>query len=254
MINRRFRARTVLITLLVVLLSPLVFGQSDKVVKARGYLSADGVRPGDKIKLAIALDIDQGYHINAHNPTLDYLQATTVQFDAPGGLQIGEARYPGPKLQKFEFAPEKDLAVHEGTIFITADGEADKSIKPGDAVIHARVTVQSCNDKLCLAPADLAIDIPIRIVAAGQTVKEANAAIFASAAAQPEGAVVAQSEGALVEYQGGSNSVADQLATGGIVSVLLGVFFAGLLLNTTPCVYPIIPITIGFFVNQSASQ
>jgi thiol:disulfide interchange protein DsbD len=32
------------------------------------------------------------------------------------------------------------------------------------------------------------------------------------------------------------------------------VFFAGLLLNTTPCVYPIIPITIGFFVNQSASQ
>jgi thiol:disulfide interchange protein DsbD len=38
------------------------------------------------------------------------------------------------------------------------------------------------------------------------------------------------------------------------VSILLGVFLAGLLLNTTPCVYPIIPITIGFFVNQSASQ
>ena len=38
------------------------------------------------------------------------------------------------------------------------------------------------------------------------------------------------------------------------MSILLGVFLAGLLLNTTPCVYPIIPITIGFFVNQSASQ
>src|SRR4029077_5467595 len=77
----------------------------------------------------------------------------------------------------------------------------------------------------------------------------------ARASAQPDSASVAESSAGLVEYQGGSkNSVADKLATGGIVSFLLGVFFAGLLLNTTPCVYPIIPITIGFFVNQSASQ
>ncbi|MEK6300268.1 MAG: cytochrome c biogenesis protein CcdA [Acidobacteriota bacterium] len=244
-----------LAALLVAAFTMLVFGQSDKVVKARGYSSADGVRAGDRFKVAVALDIDPGYHINAHKPTLDYLVATTVQFDAPEGVRIAEPRYPGHKLQKFEFAPEQDLAVHEGTIFITAEAEAGKSLKPGEVVIHARVTVQSCNEKLCLAPADLAVDIPIRILAAGQAVKEANAEIFASAAAQPEGAAVAQSDGKLVEYQGGSkNAVADSLETGGIVSILLGVFFAGLLLNTTPCVYPIIPITIGFFVNQSASQ
>lgn len=255
MTNRRFMARTGLMALFVVLLSTILFAQSDKVVKARGYASADGVRAGDKFKVAVALDIDAGYHINAHKPTLDYLVATTVQFDAPEGIRISEPNYPGHKLQKFEFAPERDLAVHEGTIFITAEAEAGKSLKPGDAVIHARVTVQSCNDKLCLAPADLAVDIPIRILAAGHATKEANKDIFASAAAQPEEAVVAQSDGGLVEYQGGSkNAVADKLETSGIVSILLGVFFAGLLLNTTPCVYPIIPITIGFFVNQSASQ
>lgn len=254
MTKAKYITRTALAALLVVAFAMLVFGQSDKVVKAKGYASVDGVRAGEKFKVAVELDIQAGYHINAHNPTLEYLQATTVQFDAPAGLQIAEPRYPGPKLEKFEFAPDQELAVHEGAIYITAEGATDKSLKPGDAVIHARVTVQSCNDKLCLAPADLAVDIPIKIVAMTQAVKTANADIFARAAAQPDGPGVAESSAGLVEYQGGSNSVADRLATGGIVSVLLGVFFAGLLLNTTPCVYPIIPITIGFFVNQSASQ
>ena len=255
MIHQRFISRAVLLTSLAVVLSPLVFGQSDKVVKTRGYVSVDRIRAGDKFNVAVALEIDSGYHINAHKPSLEYLQATTVQFDAPSGIRIGEPRYPAPGLRKFEFAPDQELAVHEGTVFITAEAEADKFIKPGDAVIHARVTVQSCNDKLCLAPADLAVEIPIKVVASGQAVKNANADIFTKASAQPETSSVAESSGRLVEYQGGSsNSVADKLATGGIVSVLLGVFFAGLLLNTTPCVYPIIPITIGFFVNQSAAQ
>ena len=35
---------------------------------------------------------------------------------------------------------------------------------------------------------------------------------------------------------------------------LLFVFISGLALNTTPCVYPIIPITIGFFTNQSQGK
>src|SRR5262249_5301523 len=32
------------------------------------------------------------------------------------------------------------------------------------------------------------------------------------------------------------------------------IFISGLLLNLTPCVYPIIPITIGFFVNQGSGS
>ncbi|MFY9608395.1 MAG: cytochrome c biogenesis protein CcdA [Blastocatellia bacterium] len=251
MIKPHLILRTVMVALLVFAFGALVFGQSDKVVKARGYASADGVRAGEKFKIAVAIEIGDGYHINAHKPTLDFLHATTVQFEAPPGVRIGEPRYPAPKLSKFQFAPDQELAVHEGTIFVTAQAEADKSIKPGDAIIHALVTVQACNDNLCMAPADLTFEIPIKVVSSAQAAKDANADIFAKASAQPEST---DAFGGLVEYQGSSNSVADKLATSGIVSVLLGVFVAGLLLNTTPCVYPIIPITIGFFVNQNANQ
>ena len=243
------------ITALVVCLLPLaVLAQgSDRVVKATGYASTDVVRPGDKFKIAVSVEVGEGYHINAHHPTLDYLIPTSAAFGAPAGITIAEEKYPAPKHRKFEFAPETELAVHEGTLFITADAQADSTIKPGAATIRTLVTVQACNDSQCLAPSDLAVDLPIRIVTANQMVKDANAEIFAKAAAQPEDSGVAA--GALVEYQGGPrDSIADQLASGGILSVLVGVFIAGLLLNTTPCVYPIIPITIGFFVNQSAAE
>ncbi|HZM87501.1 MAG TPA: cytochrome c biogenesis protein CcdA [Blastocatellia bacterium] len=226
---------------------------SDRVVKAAGYASADGVRPGDKFKVAIAVEVGDGYHINAHRPTLEFLIPTSVAFGAPAGITFSAEKYPAPKHRRFEFAPETELAVHEGTLFITAEAQADSAVKTGDATIRALVTVQACNDSQCLAPSDLSVEIPIKIVAANLPIKDVNQEIFAKAGAQPEASEA--DSGALVEYQGGSNdSIADQLAAGGILSVLVGVFFAGLLLNTTPCVYPIIPITIGFFVNQSAAQ
>jgi thioredoxin:protein disulfide reductase len=229
---------------------------SDRVVKASGYASADGVRPGDKFKVAVAVEVGEGYHINAHRPTLEELVPTSVAFGGPAGITFADEKYPAPKHRKFEFAPNTELAVHEGTLFITTEVHTDKTITPGAATIRALVTVQACNDSLCLTPSHLTVEIPIRIVGANQPIKDANAEIFAKASAQPEGSSVAEaSAGGLVEYQGGSkDSIADKLASGGIVSVLLGVFLAGLLLNTTPCVYPIIPITIGFFVNQSAAQ
>jgi thiol:disulfide interchange protein DsbD len=210
------------------------------VVKARGYTSVDGVRPGDKFRVAVEIEIAEGYHINAHKPTLEYLRATTVTFQPPEGLGVEQSKYPAPVKRKFQFE-DAELDVHEGIVYITADARAGDSLRPGRVNIPAAVTVQACNDNLCLAPSTLNIEVPVQVVAAGQIVKEANPEIFAKAAAAP----------ALVEFR--SNKIADLLAESGLLITLGSIFLGGLLLNLTPCVYPIIPITIGFFVNQSAS-
>jgi thiol:disulfide interchange protein DsbD len=236
----------------------IAFAQgSDRVVKASAYSSVDAVRPGDKFKVAVALEVGAGYHINAHHPSLDFLIPTTVKFEAPKGISFSDEKYPAPKHRKFEFAPDTELAVHEGTLFITADAQAEKTLSPGAQTVRVMVTVQACNNSQCLAPADLTLDLRIEVVAANQAVKDANKDVFAKAAA----AVVesdkadAQSPAGLVQYQGsaGQNKIAELIASQGLALTLLFVFLSGLVLNTTPCVYPIIPITIGFFVNQSAS-
>jgi thiol:disulfide interchange protein DsbD len=232
---------------------------SDRVVKAKGYASASAVRPGDKLKVAVALEVEDGYHINAHVPTLDFLIPTSVTFEPASGLKITEPRYPAPSKRKFEFAPDTDLAVHEGTVYITADVEADGSLPPGESAIRARVEVQSCNDKQCLAPSNIDVEIPIRVVAAAAPVKQINSELFARAAAVPAEAVSSNpaTGSALTEFKGGAeekNAISDLISSRGIFFALVSVFISGLLLNATPCVYPIIPITIGFFVNQSAGE
>ena len=50
------------------------------VVKAQGYVSTTGIRPGDKFKIAIALDIAPGYHIQGHIPSDANLIATEIKF------------------------------------------------------------------------------------------------------------------------------------------------------------------------------
>jgi len=248
-----------LLGLLVLFVFPLAaFAQgSDRVVKATGHASVDGVRPGDKFKVAVALEVGEGYHINAHRPSLDFLVATAVKFEPAPGITISQEKYPAPKHRKFEFAPDTELAVHEGTVYITAEVQTDASIAPGASTLHAIVTVQACNDSQCLAPSDLNVEIPIKFVAAKQPVKQANSEIFAKAEAAPvDDATPAPAAGSLTQFQGSAappNKIAELITSKGLALTLVFVFLSGLLLNTTPCVYPIIPITIGFFVNQGST-
>ncbi len=240
--KRRLIAHLALILIILSCFALAAFAQSASEVKARGYLSVDGVRPGDKFKVAVAVEIAKGYHIQAHVPSDVGLIATEAAFEPPAGIRINQPKYPAPKFEKFEFSEGKEYAVHDGTIYIVAEAEADNALNLGTSSIRARVTVQACDDKTCLSPSDIDVEIPVKIVAAGQAVTETNANMFAAE---------------LVEYNagsGGSNSISNLLEKGSILSILVGVFLAGLALNLTPCVYPIIPITIGFFVNQSASK
>src|SRR5689334_10823517 len=73
----------------------LAFGQgSEKVVKVQGFASVDRVTPQSKFKVAVVLEVSDGYHINAHVPTLDYLIPTNVVFQPPVGIRISEPVYP----------------------------------------------------------------------------------------------------------------------------------------------------------------
>ncbi|MEW6127808.1 MAG: cytochrome c biogenesis protein CcdA [Acidobacteriota bacterium] len=231
---------------------------SASVVKAKGYISQDGVAAGKKFKLAVELEIAEGYHINGHIPSEDYLVATNLKLEPVAGLKFSEPKYQKPKLQKFDFS-EKELAVLEGKSFIIVEGEAENNLKPGDATLRATVTVQSCNNNLCLQPADLKLEIPVKLVAASQIAKEINAEVFAQAATQQvdDGSVVASATATKLTQFGGAenkNEIAANLEKYGLLPTLFVIFWAGVLLNLTPCVYPIIPITISFFANQGGAQ
>jgi thiol:disulfide interchange protein DsbD len=162
----------------------------------------------------------------------------------------------------FEFAPQAQLAVHEGRVIVTADAEAENTWKDsgsGSAIV-ARLTVQACSERVCFAPARLQTEIPIRFAKPGETVPERQADLFKEAAGQLSGAqpgTATSSTPGLIQFGGTSqpkNPISNLIESRGMLFTLLFVFISGLALNTTPCVYPIIPITIGFFTNQSQGK
>lgn len=236
---------TGLICLLAVAGGTLAQGSgSDRVVEARGYSSVDLIRSGDRFKIAVELKVAEGFHINSNTPTLDYLRATSVSFSGSAGMRLEQPVYPGSVKRTFEFSPETPLDVYEGRVLITAEASADGTPAKGSDVIKAAIEVQACNDTQCLAPAILNVDIPVTFAPAGAAIKQVNSEIFTASR--------------LVEYSGGApakskDTFADKLAQSGLAATLVGVFIAGLALNLTPCVFPLIPITVGFFANQSTA-
>jgi thiol:disulfide interchange protein DsbD len=171
-----------------------------------------------------------GYHANAHVPSEEFLIPTAVELDPAPGVTLGPVRYPSAISKKFAFA-EKPLAVYEGSFDMTAQGKVDAAVPSGKIEIRGRVTFQACTDKQCLAPSTAPFSTSL-------AVSPAAATAGSSAPAAPPG----------------SSDLAAKLSQRGFLGALLLVFVGGLALNLTPCVYPIIPITVGFFGGQASRE
>ena len=123
--------------------------------------------------------------------------------------------------------------------------------------MRGKVTVQACSHNQCLAPVKLAFAISLKVLEAGVAPKPIHQELFRapqppSKASGPESAPPET----LQEFAGArrEDTLSETIARQGLLVTLGLVFLAGLALNTTPCVYPIIPITIGFFSNQTEGR
>lgn len=61
-------------------------------------------------------------------------------------------------------------------------------------------------------------------------------------------------DGGVSVSAGPSDWLADVIAERGLALGLVVIFFGGLALNLTPCVYPMIPVTVAFFSNQASGS
>ena len=178
-----------------------------------------------------------GWHVNSHKPSEEYLIATAATLDPADGVRFGEAAYPPGKMMKFAFS-ESPLSVYDGT-FSIAVPVTWETARPEPA-LSGSLEYQACDDTRCLAPAS----VKFRTASAAGS----DAAPGDPLAAVPLSAVRA---GGATPAAGSSSDFGDMLDRNGMFLVLLSIFVGGLALNLTPCVYPVIPLTVGFFGGQS---
>ncbi|OLE65796.1 MAG: hypothetical protein AUG03_02875 [Acidobacteria bacterium 13_1_20CM_2_68_14] len=216
-----------------------------RVVTTRLTVPDRPVRPGQAVTLSIRLDIQAGWHVNSNTPSLEYLIPTKIEFPDAGAVRVDQIVYPEAHLVTLKFADTK-LSVYEGPNTIRATVRPPRDSARGEHPVKVRLTYQSCSDTTCLAPETVEFTVPLAIEGEPVSLTEMGerAVPAVSAAAGAEGA---SGPGVFT----GSEGVAAVLRERGLLALLGLVFLGGLALNLTPCIYPMIPVTIGFFASQA---
>ena len=227
--------------ILLVLLSSIIsaqFGSHENLFEGKFYTSFDKAYQGEKFQFAVKGTIKDTWHINSNKPNEDFLIPTVVKLSNDNGFTLTNITYPEAKNVEFGFS-DKPVSVYEGDIIIHGDINVPSETQLGNYELYLEMTYQACNNMSCMAPVTLRDTINIEVVSKQTPVNQINSEIFSEISVPVK------------ENTKDEGSLADTLESSGIFFSLFIVFLGGLALNLTPCVYPLIPITIGYFGGQS---
>ncbi len=214
-------------------------GDDEEIVRARLLFSLDKAYPGSELKAAIELTIKPGWHINADKPLDEFLIPTEVRFEDTDGVTVRRVVFPKAKMAKFDFS-EDSLLVYDGTIYIGVLVQLDEDIEHEQIELRGEVTYQACNDVACLPPATAPFHGTLELADRQEAISMLYPEIFD------------QLDLSLTSAEDtGDDTITGLIEEKGLALSLFFIFLGGLALNLTPCVYPLIPITISYFGGQA---
>ena len=174
---------------------------------------------GESVRIAAVVTVDDGWHIQSHTPSFDYLIPTEIAFELPADWPQPDVSYPDHIMWQSEFEADP-LAVYEHEAVIHAELDVPADAVAGTVEVPVELTYQACNDRTCLPPTTAEATVSLEIGATGEPTGHPA---FEAAPATPTGA----SAGAL-----------------GLFAALLAALLGGLILNGMPCVLPIVSLKL----------
>ncbi len=221
-------------------------------VTATGYVSLSNVPQGGSAQLAIEIKIAAPWHVNANPASEEFLVPTEVAFELPTGVTLRGVVYPQGIEKKLEFA-EAPLRLYEGVVYVGAVIDVADNVALGVDTVHATVTYQACDNEKCLLPQTLDVPVAVMISSPRDPVDLASPDVFDRIDFTP---VVGKTNNDSGSPDDGaqSNPLKDAIAKRGWLFAFVLVFLGGLALNLTPCVYPMIPITVSYFGGQAKGR
>lgn len=209
------------------------FPSLGSTVKVDIIHSTDRYLAGSTYPIIFRLKIAKPYFIHAVTESDEYLIPTKLTFNNTPDMKITGITYPEPEKIRFDYI-SVNMDVYSGDILVRANLSTEKTVSAGERTIKGNLSYQACTTDSCLQPEDIPLEFPITLVTGDAETRELNGDLFLSASKIPEIP---------------DNNVNRMNA--GLFLTLLGIFMGGLALNLTPCVYPLIPITVSYFGGKS---
>jgi thiol:disulfide interchange protein DsbD len=228
----------------------LVYAQfrGPEVVTVKPFLDVDKVRKGSEFRVALMAQIKEGYHIQAPKPPEGFI-ATEFSVEAPKGFTVKRIWYPPTEVK--EMLGQK-LSLYDGTQVFAALIQTDKSAKLGKSTLMLKLRYQACDDKACYPPRTLTVTVPVEVVPPSTRVKSINEDVFKKLPKDLKSETRKPTE-SKIRYRGIAEKIANALG-GSTALALIWVFIGGVLMNLSPCIFPMIPIVVGYFGQQSEGK
>jgi thiol:disulfide interchange protein DsbD len=213
-------------------------------VSVAGRLSLNQLSPGTSFQVAVVLEMKAPWHVNAHEVGSKMQIPTVLTWTPIEGIDFGPVAYPPGKMVSVGWS-ETPLSLYEGRVVLVTRGQVREDVNAGPLEIKGTVRYQACDDHQCLAPINVPVRIATTVVPAGSLLTPQHADLFqAATTAEASKDTPADAE----------NEIARRIREQGWLAVFVFLFVGGLLLNLTPCVYPMIAITVGYFGGRSEAN
>lgn len=228
--------------------------------------------PNNEYEAVLTATIDKNWHIYSKDLPADSGIPTEMKLSSKEGIDlIGKVVEVGKKHDEFSEAFGAQIVYYSDLVQFKQKFKLKNNAKP--ATVSAEITYQTCNDRVCLAPNTLEFDQKVSAAATAtqETSTDENVAAttpnenkdsseinfipestkIEPVAAKQEGLKVASID--FMHPETDCGIVQEKNSENFWTYLLLG-FFGGLIALLTPCVFPMIPLTVSFFTKGSNNK
>ncbi|MEE9464482.1 MAG: cytochrome c biogenesis protein CcdA [Candidatus Neomarinimicrobiota bacterium] len=219
---------------------PLQAQVTSDVVDIEISMDRPVVRAGEQVTVQATVSIDDGWHI--YSSDLSGLGPIPTHFeldDSTVVVAFGPFQEP-PSKRVWDEGFQIEVGWHSGNVNLAQAFQLSPDQPVGELDFSGRLVFMACTETFCLPPIDEPFTFPIYVEPGD---------------ARDEFAFVPGPDESTVEAIAGLENTELQAAIQeGLWSFLILSIGMGFLALLTPCVFPMIPITVSFFLKQGESQ
>ena len=239
--------KQLLTTILAVLIAMAAEAQMMDPVHFTSQLKTTG---SDEAEIIFTATIDPGWHVYATDMGSDGpISATFNKVRMDGVETVGKLQPRGKLLKQYDQVFGMELRFFENTATFV---QKIRFTKP-NYDIDCYLEYGACNDEMCMPPSEVSLKQKGKSpAAAAPVVEETPKAADTIAAVSPDTAATALWQPVISELR--AFGADDSMAKLPLLYILLMGFVGGLLAVCMPCIWPIIPMTVSFFLKRAKSE
>ena len=202
----------------------------------------------DLYRIEIEATIEKGWHIYDLDPACPAMPTSFTFSYGEGARPEGPLKQQQEPTRVFDETYKEEIGYFEGKAVFTQDVR----LSAEGATVEMFLEYMACNDMNCLPPADTTITFTLGEVSSATPVA-VSAEDRALEAAQGS-TTQATEDNAGTEIKAADSSSAISETPSSLWSNIISAILWGLAMLLTPCVFPMVPMTVSFFLKGSDNK